>query len=173
MIKTPVYISVEVYQLAISQLPVIDQSLVSWLKKKTQSSGKCRVLFHPSSEALLQEMLIIHKEGVYVRPHRHVGKTESYHVLEGRAELVFFEENGKPTKVIVLEPYPRTCFVRIPDRAIHTLIIKNDLVFIETTTGPFDKTKTFFPDWAPQPSLVRDVRRFLISLRALIKRLKR
>ena len=43
---------------------------------------RVRLCAHHRAEDALHEMLIVLGRGTYVRPHRHVNKTESFHVIE-------------------------------------------------------------------------------------------
>ena len=45
-------------------------------------------------------MFIALSDETYIRPHKHLNKSESLHVLEGSADVVFFDEKGKITKII-------------------------------------------------------------------------
>jgi cupin fold WbuC family metalloprotein len=51
---------------------------------------RIRICAHDAVDDPLHEMLIVHMSGAYVPPHKHVGKTESMHVVEGIADVVFF-----------------------------------------------------------------------------------
>ena len=48
--------------------------------------GRIRLCMHPSIDHALHEMLIVHRHGTYVRPHKHLDKAESLHVIEGLVE---------------------------------------------------------------------------------------
>ena len=47
-------------------------------------------------------MMIILSKGTYIRPHKHVNKVESLHVIAGSADVIFFDNNGKILKRISL-----------------------------------------------------------------------
>ncbi len=97
-------------------------------------------------------MLIVHHRDVYVRPHWHLGKSESLHVIEGEARAILFDHDGRVEAVMEIGPPggDRPFFYRIAERRCHALIIDSEwLVFHETTAGPFDLAQTCFPDWAP------------------------
>ena len=51
----------------------------------------------PDVEHPVQEMVIAFYKDSYVRPHRHIGTSESFHVAEGEIDVIFFDEVGKPT----------------------------------------------------------------------------
>jgi cupin fold WbuC family metalloprotein len=129
---------------------------------------RSRLCAHPAPSADLHEMLIVHHRDVYVRPHMHIGKPESFHLIEGAVEIVMFNDDGTIRDVIDMAEYGtgKPFFYRSPERVFHTLLITSEwLVFHETTSGPFDPTKTRFPDWAPDGSDAADTRRYTEGLR--------
>lgn len=108
---------------------------------------------HRNTEDLLHEMFIVHARDTYIRPHKHLGKPESFHVIEGTVDVIVFEEDGSVRAVIKMGEYlsGRPFYYRISDPLYHTLIIRSDvLVFHETTSGPFNRADTIFAPWAPE-----------------------
>jgi cupin fold WbuC family metalloprotein len=129
---------------------------------------RSRLCAHPAPSANLHEMLIVHHHDVYVRPHMHIGKPESFHLLEGTVEIVIFNDDGTIRDVIDMAEYGsgKPFFYRSPERVFHTLLITSEwLVFHETTAGPFDPTKTSFPDWAPDGADAASARLYIDDLR--------
>src|SRR6185436_6680301 len=49
-----------------------------------------RICAHANEKEKVHEMFIVHSRGTYVRPHRHAHKQESFFLIEGRAEAIFF-----------------------------------------------------------------------------------
>ena len=148
------------------------------LKKAALQSPRKRVRIcaHAADRDALQEMFIVMARGTYVRPHRHLGKAESFHILEGAADVVLFDRRGKITDVIPLGVYGsgRPFYYRISTPLFHTLVIKSRfLIFHEATTGPFDRTKTVFPSWAPDGSDPAAARRFMLDLKQRLPRVRR
>jgi len=117
--------------------------------------SRIRLCAHRGVEDRLHEMLIIHQQGAYVRPHKHLGKTESFHVIEGLVDVVVFNEEGGIREVIEMGDFASGLpfYFRISDADYHTVLIKSDfLVFHETTSGPFKRPETLFAPWAPPES---------------------
>lgn len=137
---------------------------------------RSRLCVHPNDEAPLHEMFIVHRKGVYVRPHRHPGKSESYHVIEGRADLVFFDQRGRVSSVRSLGP-PSSgghFYCRINDSHFHTLLVRSVFfVFHEVTTGPFRRNKTDFARWAPAANDSEAQRMYLDNLEVRVHRMTR
>lgn len=122
---------------------------------KANSRERIRVCAHHSTNDTLHEMLIVHSKNTYVRPHKHLGKPESFHVIEGRADIVVFDDNGDVRDVIQIGNYTsdHAFYYRISTPLYHTLLIRSDvLVFHETTAGPFNRKDTVFASWSPEES---------------------
>ena len=125
---------------------------------------RMRLCAHRSSDDALHEMLIVHTPETYVRPHKHLAKSESFHVIEGEADVVLFDEEGRIVELISMGPYPSgACFYyRLADPYYHGLVIHSELfLFHETTNGPFDRRDTLFAPWSPpenDPAAVRAYR---------------
>src|SRR3989338_4065279 len=147
----------------------LGQAEVRYLKDRVMQSERkrIRICTHKNGDALLQEMFIAVARESYIRPSKHVHKEESMHVIEGLANLVFFDETGHITKAIEMgdRSSGRSFYCRTPESIYHTLLIHSDLlVYHESTQGPFRRTDTFFPSWAPDE---RDG----IAVRAYLERL--
>ena len=112
---------------------------------------RARYCAHGSSEDAIHEMFIYHRKRTYIRPHKHLGKAESFHLIEGAADIVFFDEEGNIKDMLSLGPYEsgKTFYYRIPESVYHTQIFHKDTVFHETTKGPFKKKDTVYADWSP------------------------
>ena len=67
--------------------------------------SRIRLCAHPDVNDTLHEMLIVHEKGTYVRPHKHLNKTESVHIIEGSVDVVIFDDDGNITDVIQMGDY--------------------------------------------------------------------
>ncbi len=128
---------------------------VQWLKKQAECNlrERARLCTHRHTEDLLHEMFIVHTRDTYIRPHKHLGKPESFHIIEGTVDVVVFDDNGDVFEIIQMGNYESgmAFYYRILDPLYHTLLIRsNVLVFHETTTGPFNLTDTVFAPWSPE-----------------------
>lgn len=113
---------------------------------------RIRLCAHENVDSALHEMIIVHSRDTYVRPHKHFGKSESFHVIEGEVDVVLFDDDGGVTEVIQMGDARsgRPFFYRIATPIFHTLLIRSEvLVFHETTGGPFRRADTSFAPWAP------------------------
>ena len=127
---------------------------VAFVKEQARKSqrGRARICAHRSNDEPLHEMIIAISSASYIRPHRHIDKAESFHVVEGSVDVAVFDEDGTVIDVIELgEPGSgRDFYYRLSDSAFHTLLIRSDLLVIhEVINGPFDPSRTIFAPFAP------------------------
>jgi cupin fold WbuC family metalloprotein len=156
---------------ATDAIVLVDAADVARLKKEAGENARRRIRLcaHESVDSPLHEMLIVHTMDTYIRPHKHVGKSESFHVVEGEVDVVVFDEDGGIADVIPMGTFAsgRPFFYRIAEPLFHTLLIRSGvLVFHETTGGPFRRADTVFAPWAPEDGDVPAVHRFLADLEA-------
>ena len=136
-------------------LPVLGDEAIIRLRAEVRKSTRLRSRYtaHADSSETLHEMVICLHAGGYVRPHRHHGKAESLHVVEGFADLILFSADGAIDRVVPLGPYGsgRNWYVRLPHPVYHTLVLRGeDFIFQETTLGPFKREDTEMAPWAPE-----------------------
>jgi cupin fold WbuC family metalloprotein len=118
----------------------------------TNPRERIRLCTHSGVGDSLHEMFIVHRSGTYIRPHRHPGKSESFHVIDGTADVVLFDDNGGIRDVIPTGPYSsgRCFYQRLSVAVYHTLIIRSQaFIFHEVTSGPFDRASSEFAPWSP------------------------
>ena len=149
-----------------------DDATIAELKRIAAQNPRLRsrLCTHPAPSSGLHEMLIVHHREAYVRPHRHFGKPESFHLIEGTALVVIFENDGQIRDVLEMAPYGhgKLCYYRMPDKVFHSILITSEwLVFHETTAGPFDPSSTAFPDWAPDGSDPEAVKDYVAKIEGL------
>ena len=150
-------------------LTTVNRSDIEHFKQLSSRNPRKRIRLcaHATPEDNLHEMLIVHERNTYVRPHKHPGKIESTHIIEGMVDVVIFDDNGQIASVIGMGDYTsgRAFYYRMAIPLFHTLIIRSDvLVFHETTNGPFERKNTIFAPWAPEDSDVNSTSAFMAAL---------
>lgn len=128
---------------------------------------RIRLCAHPNQNDSLHEMFIVHQRGAYVRPHKHIGKSESTHIIQGLVDVVLFDNDGQIVNVINMGDYSsgKIFYYRMETPIFHTLIIRSKvLVFHETTNGPFDRSTSVFAPWAPEDNDTINVVTFMSDL---------
>src|SRR3989338_9884743 len=133
---------------------------------------RVRLCTHRDIADDVHEMIILHTKGAYIRPHKHLNKSESFHIMKGLADVILFNEMGNITEVIPMGNYSsgRKFYHRISYPYYHTLLITSDfLIFHETTKGPFRRTDTVFAPWAPDENDNTGQRTFMEQLSVKLK----
>lgn len=133
----------------------VGRSDIDQLKEQAVMTERKRIRLctHKDVDAKIHEMLIVHAKGAYVRPHKHLNKIESFHVIEGLLDVVVFDDIGRITEVIKMGDYPSQLkfYHRISEPLFHTVLVRSDIVvFHEITNGPFVRSDTIFPEWSPE-----------------------
>jgi len=143
---------------------------------KAKASGnrrkRVRICAHSSINDPLHEMLIVHTKGAYVRPHKHLNKSESLHMIEGKLKIVVFDESGSIREVINMGRYSSgdAFFYRNSEEYFHTVIpLTEFVVFHETTNGPFRREDTLYAPWAPEESDHTAVRDYMEHLALMVE----
>ena len=147
----------------------VDYQDVEFLKEKSKYNQRKRIRLcaHRDVEDKVHEMIIVHAKDTYVRPHKHLNKSESFHVIEGSVDVVVFDDDGNIMEVIQMGDYSsgRKFYYRISDPYYHTLYITSEfLVFHETTKGPFRRADTIFAPWSPEEGDGAEVLQFMEQL---------
>lgn len=142
---------------------------IGFLKEKAECNRRKRIRLcaHKNVNDALHEMFIVHKKDAYIRPHKHPNKIESFHLIEGLVNVIVFDEAGNIIEIIRMGDYlsGSRFYYRISDPYYHTLLISSDfLVFHEVTNGPFKKSDTIFPPWAPDETDLDGVKGFMDRL---------
>ncbi len=135
-------------------LVAVGSEAIDCLKQSARSNDKkrARLCAHPSPESAQHDMLIVSHRDTYVAPHRHLKKTESFLVLEGRALILLFDDKGQLQNSFEMCPFGSQdpFFYRMPVGQFHSLkVISELLVFVESTKGPFQKHDSQDAAWAP------------------------
>lgn len=150
----------------------VDRSIVDILRKAAPDAPLKRVRFnaHGGASEGVQEMILAVARDSYIPPHKHPGKSESFHIVEGEVDVVLFEDNGQIREVLHLgnllsgKPF----YYRASRAYFHAVVIQSDVaIFHETTNGPFIKEEAIFAPWAPRAE-GPDAEKYLARLREIL-----
>ncbi len=135
-------------------ITTIGASEVAFLKSAAASSsrGRVRINAHPDAGDELHEMFIAIRPDSYIRPHKHPGKSEAFHLVYGAVDVVIFDEDGAISDCVALSTDPRegAFYYRLSVPRFHTLRIKSELLVVhEITNGPFRPAETVYAAFAP------------------------
>ena len=144
----------------------VDSNDIKELKQKAEQNRRSRIRLcaHKNIDDSIHEMLIVHKKNCYVRPHKHINKTESFHIIEGSVDIILLDEDGRINEIVPMGDYAtgRKFFFRLPRSRYHTLLIQSEvLVFHEITNGPFKPEETVFASWAPEEKDENEVVKYM------------
>jgi cupin fold WbuC family metalloprotein len=139
---------------------------IAFLKRQAQANARkrARICAHKTNDDTLHEMLIAISAASYIRPHKHIGKSESFHIVEGEVDVAVFDESGALVDVIELGAIGsgRKFFYRLSESAFHTLLIRSEfLVLHEVTNGPFDRDRTVQAPFAPREDQIDQARDYM------------
>jgi len=139
-----------------SIIPTIKPEDMDFLYNKAKCEGvaRIRINIHHQDDDLLHEMFIAIRSDSYIRPHKHLNKTESFHIVQGDVDVVIFEDDGTILDMIELSSNGKKAFYyRLPQSIFHTLMVKSNIVIIhEITNGPFVQNDAIWSDFAPTNS---------------------
>ena len=159
-------ISNEVYFTNDKELNFINKSHIEFLKSKVKKTKKkrARICLHKDIKDNLHEMIIILSKETYIRPHKHLNKVESLHVIEGSADVIFFNDYGKIINCVRLSK-KKNFFYRLSNSKYHTFKIKTkNFIFHETTEGPLIKNRTVYAKWSPEENNLKRAKQYINSL---------
>ncbi len=149
---------------------VVDRAMLDQIRDCARKAPhkRARICCHQTTEDSPQEMLVCLEPGTYIRPHRHFDRTESGLALLGKADAVFFDDEGNVTDVWPMGALGSGLrfYYRIQEPVFHCLLVRDEpFVFHEVSTGPFDNEKTDYALWAPEQNKLAEIEEYLEELR--------
>jgi len=116
------------------------------------SRKRARICMHKSNEDTLHEMIIAISANSYIQPHKHLNKSESFHIIEGEVDVIIFDDIGNITNIIELGDLTtnKKFLYRLDQAMFHTILLKTEfLIMHEITNGSFLQDQTLLASWAP------------------------
>ena len=152
-----------------SPVGILDQTMIELLIEDCRSNkkGRSRINFHQSPSDLVQEMIIAMHQRTDIAVHKHLYKSESFHVLYGEIAVVLFDGNTSDVnQTIRLKSGSDTQYYRLSTDMYHLVVPISDVSVIhETTQGPFEPESAQIADWSTSDagrSIVRSIRSNLL-----------
>lgn len=148
-------------------MKIIDNQLLDAIGEKAKQSPRLRMNynFHDKLEDPVNRLINAMEPGTYLRPHRHLNpdKDESFLLLRGRVVVLIFDENGKVTEKLILDPKAGVYGADIKAGVWHgLLVLEPDSVIYEAKPGPFAPlTPENMVPWSPEPEDTEGVTKFL------------
>lgn len=118
---------------------IIDDKLIHFITLQAKESSRLRknYNFHETLEDPCQRMLNIMLKGTKFEIHRHTNTAESFVLLKGKLDLIYFNDNGVETDRFRLDPFIGNYGIHIPAGQWHSLEIIEDSTIFETREGPY------------------------------------
>ncbi len=145
---------------------VINKQLLDETSAKAVQNERLRMNYniHKQLDEPVNRMLNALEPGTYLRPHRHQTppKTEAYIVLRGELDVLIFDDEGKLTQRMTLNPEIGNYGVDIPAGVWHSMIVKQPgTVIYEVKEGPFvPLIPEDFAPWSPAPDEKEGIKAF-------------
>lgn len=137
---------------AVDDVVLVGKSHIDRLKAELPNTSRKRIRLctHSNVNDSLHEMFVLYTKDTHIQPNKHLGKEETFHILEGEADFIFYNDTGDVTKIIPLgtKESGRSFFVRVPEGVYHTVAMTSDyLVIHEATPGPYVREHTVWAPW--------------------------
>lgn len=118
---------------------IIDDRLLDNIRRQAQQSPRLRMNFnlHDSPDANAQRMINVLLPGTVLPVHRHPHTAETYLMLKGRMEIVYYDDNGTPTDRFLLDPADGKYGLQIPPGQWHTVNVIFPSAILEVKDGPY------------------------------------
>ena len=151
---------------------IIDNALLDSISAQAAAAPRRRrnYNFHASDNAPCHRLLNAIEPDSYVPPHRHAAadKDETILAVRGKLGMVFFDEDGKVTGQVLIEPGGAAVAVDIPHGVFHTVLaLAGGSLFFEAKAGPYlALTPEERAPWAPEEGAA-DAAAYLEKLRGL------
>ena len=148
----------------------VDLVLIDDMKQVSAERGNrnVRVCLHSGPDAPHHDMVILEHGGNYFPPHRHPGKAETFHVVEGELGLVSYNEQGEAVEAGIIR---KGEVYRLAVELYHLVTPMTDIVvYHEAKPGPFRGDKDLIlPDWRPDADDADAISAFMKDAHALLR----
>ena len=121
-------------------MKIIDNTLLDSVVEQAKESPRLRMNynFHESLDDKCHRLLNALEPGTVVPIHRHPTKDESFVLLKGKIRVNLFDDAGKVTESVILNPYDDVYGVDIPKNVWHNVeCLESGSVIFEVKEGPF------------------------------------
>ena len=151
-------------------MKLITETLLDETSAKAKLSPRLRMNynFHDTLDDPINRLLNAMEPTTYVRPHRHLNpdKTEVFLLLRGKVVIFLFDNDGRITEQVLLDPRQGMYGGEIEAGVWHSLVVlEPDTVIYEIKNGPFAPVS---PEncapWSPEADDPEGVRKYLDHL---------
>ena len=119
---------------------LIDKQLLDEVSILAQESERLRMNYnlHESLDSKAQRLLNALEPGTALPIHRHTHTAETYILLRGRIDVMFYNDEGCEVERFHLDPQVGNYGVHIPKSQWHTLeVFESGTIIFEVKDGPY------------------------------------
>lgn len=118
---------------------LLNDKLLDDVAARAKASERLRMNFnlHASLDARAQRLLNALEPGTQLPVHRHRHTAETYVLLRGRIDVMFYDGTGREVERFALDPQAGNYGVHIPVGQWHTLEVHEPSVILEVKDGPY------------------------------------
>lgn len=119
---------------------IIDEKLLDGVTEKAKASERLRMNYnlHDSLDAKAQRLLNALEPGTILPIHRHPHTAETYILLRGRIDVIFYDGEGNEIQRFHTDPKNGNYGVHIPANQWHTVeVLESGSVIFEVKDGPY------------------------------------
>ena len=119
---------------------LIDNNLLDLVTEQAKESERLRMNYnlHESLDAKAQRLLNALEPGTILPIHRHTHTAETYIVLRGSINVLFYDNNKNLVNQYLVNPKEEVYGVHIPSGQWHTLeVMETGTVIFEVKDGPY------------------------------------
>ncbi len=119
---------------------ILDDKLLDGVTEKAKKSERLRMNFnlHESLDAKAQRLFNALEPGTILPIHRHRNTAETYILLRGRMNIIFYNEDGSISEKKEINPLKGIYGAHIEKGQWHTLeVLESGTVLFEVKDGPY------------------------------------
>lgn len=119
---------------------LIDKKLLDGVSERAKASERLRMNYnlHEAADSKAQRLFNALEPGTLLPIHRHQNTAETYILIRGRIDVMFYNDQGVEVERFVLNPSEGNYGVHIPKGQWHTLeVLESDTVIFEVKDGPY------------------------------------
>lgn len=119
---------------------LIDKKLLDGVSERAKVSERLRMNYnlHEAADSKAQRLFNALEPGTILPIHRHQNTAETYILIRGRIDVMFYNDQGVEVERFVLNPSEGNYGVHIPKGQWHTLeVLESDTVIFEVKDGPY------------------------------------
>lgn len=118
---------------------IIDNKLLDKIMQQAEMSPRKRMNFnlHDSHDAKAQRLINVLLPGTEMPVHRHTHSSETFIILRGRLDVMFYNDAGEETERFRLDASIGNFGLQIPLGQWHSIDVLEPTAIIEVKDGPY------------------------------------